>query len=79
MGIDLTPEAKEWLADKGFDPVYGARPLKRVLQRHIQDALARKILEGTLKDGAKIRVSLDNDTLAFHDNAHDNRTLKRAS
>ena len=79
MVINLAPEAKEWLADKGFDPVYGARPLKRVIQRHIQDALARKILKGDLKDGAKIRVSLDGNALAFDDNAHDNEDLKRAS
>ena len=79
MAINLAPEAKEWIADKGFDPVYGARPLKRVIQRHIQDVLARKILEGTLKDGAKIRVSLDDNALAFNDNAPDNENLKRAS
>ena len=79
MAINLAPEAKEWIADKGFDPVYGARPLKRIIQRHIQDALARKILEGTLKDGAKIRVSLDDNALAFNHNAPDNENLKRAS
>src|SRR5881409_144134 len=49
--IVLEPSAREWLADKGYDPVYGARPLKRVIQKFVQDPLAELILSGGIKDG----------------------------
>jgi ATP-dependent Clp protease ATP-binding subunit ClpB len=52
--LELTEEAKQLLADKGYDPHYGARPLKRVIQRMVQDPLAMKILEGEFGEGAKV-------------------------
>jgi ATP-dependent Clp protease ATP-binding subunit ClpB len=55
----VTEKAKEWLAREGFDPAYGARPLKRVIQKEIQDQLAMKILEGKFKEGDTIAVDLD--------------------
>jgi ATP-dependent Clp protease ATP-binding subunit ClpB len=55
--VDLADTAREWLADKGYDPAYGARPLKRVIQRDLQDPLAEKILEGSVKDGDLVKVS----------------------
>ncbi len=54
--IDLKPAAREWLAEKGYDPAYGARPLKRVIQKHVQDALAELILSGAVKDGDEVPV-----------------------
>ena len=51
MGIELTPAAKVLLATKGYDPVLGARPLRRTIQRDIEDALSEKILYGELKPG----------------------------
>ncbi|HTT97606.1 MAG TPA: ATP-dependent chaperone ClpB [Rhizomicrobium sp.] len=54
--IDLDAKAREWLANAGYDPVYGARPLKRVIQRRLQDPLAQLLLEGKIADGAKIKV-----------------------
>lgn len=57
--LDLTERAKERLAEEGYDPVYGARPLKRVLQRRLQDRLALKILEGEFPDGSRIVVDID--------------------
>ena len=54
--IGLDAKALEWLADAGYDPVYGARPLKRVIQRRLQDPLAQLLLEGKIADGAKIKV-----------------------
>jgi ATP-dependent Clp protease ATP-binding subunit ClpB len=54
--LDLDPAARAWLADKGYDPVYGARPLKRVIQRELQNPLATQILEGKITDGATVRV-----------------------
>jgi ATP-dependent Clp protease ATP-binding subunit ClpB len=52
--LELTPEAKRLLAEKGYDPHYGARPLKRVIQRMVQDPLAMKILEGQFPEGSKV-------------------------
>jgi ATP-dependent Clp protease ATP-binding subunit ClpB len=57
LEIDLDAKAREWLANAGYDPVYGARPLKRVIQRRLQDPLAQLLLEGKIGDGSKIKVS----------------------
>jgi ATP-dependent Clp protease ATP-binding subunit ClpB len=54
--LELTPEAREWLAEKGYDPAYGARPLKRVIQKHVQDPLAELILSGEIRDGETVPV-----------------------
>ncbi len=61
LDIRLTGRAKEVLASEGFDPNYGARPLKRVLQREIQDSLARRLLEGEFSEGDLIEVDVDAD------------------
>ena len=63
--IDLDQPAIEWLAAKGYDAAYGARPLKRVLQKDLQDPLAEKILAGEIGDGAQIMVSAASDRLTF--------------
>ncbi|MDE2475871.1 MAG: AAA family ATPase, partial [Alphaproteobacteria bacterium] len=55
--VKLDAKAKSWLADSGYDPVYGARPLKRVIQRSLQDPLASMILEGEVSDGDTVKVS----------------------
>ena len=52
----MAETAREWLADKGYDPVYGARPLKRVIQRALQDPLAEKILAGDIHDGELVKI-----------------------
>jgi ATP-dependent Clp protease ATP-binding subunit ClpB len=56
--LELADEARQWLADKGYDPAYGARPLKRVIQKHVQDPLAEMILAGKLKDGETVPVAV---------------------
>ncbi len=56
IALDLDAEAKKWLADEGYDPVYGARPLKRVIQRDLQDPLAEMLLAGEVRDGDTIHV-----------------------
>jgi ATP-dependent Clp protease ATP-binding subunit ClpB len=61
--LDLDAAAKIWLADEGYDPVYGARPLKRVIQRHLQDQLAQMILAGDVLDGATVTISAGADGL----------------
>ena len=63
--ISLTDEAKEFLIEKGFDPEYGARPLKRVIQRQLEDKLAEGFLRGKWKKGNKIVVSREGDDLIF--------------
>jgi ATP-dependent Clp protease ATP-binding subunit ClpB len=63
--IELSPEARDWLADKGYEPAYGARPLKRVIQKSLQDPLAEKILAGDIKDGEKVRVGVSGGALSF--------------
>jgi ATP-dependent Clp protease ATP-binding subunit ClpB len=56
IALELEPEAREWLSQKGYDPAYGARPLKRVIQKHVQDPLAEAILAGDIKDGETVPV-----------------------
>jgi len=65
LTIELSSEARDWLADKGYEPAYGARPLKRVIQKSLQDPLAEKILAGEIKDGEKIRVGVSGSALSF--------------
>src|SRR5262250_1864479 len=55
--IELDAKARDWLANKGYDPAYGARPLKRVIQKYLQDPLAELILSGSVKDGDKVAIS----------------------
>ena len=61
MGIELTQAAKELLADHGFDPVLGARPLRRTIQREIEDSLSEKILFGELKAGEIVVVDVEGE------------------
>jgi ATP-dependent Clp protease ATP-binding subunit ClpB len=56
--LDLTPEARAWLADKGYEPAYGARPLRRVIQKALQDTLAEKILSGEIHDGETVKIGV---------------------
>lgn len=63
--IELSPAAREWIANEGYDPAYGARPLKRVIQRSLQDELAEQILSGKIVDGQKVTVDVEGEKLAF--------------
>ena len=63
--VELTQEALDFLIDKGFDPVFGARPLKRTIQRYLEDPLAEEIISGQFKSGSKIKVLQKNDALSF--------------
>ncbi|MBI3434683.1 MAG: ATP-dependent chaperone ClpB [Proteobacteria bacterium] len=64
--VELDATAREWLADKGYDPGYGARPLKRVIQKALQDPLAEMVLSGAIADGAKVAVTGGKQGLAFN-------------
>lgn len=63
--LSLDKEAIDWLADKGYDPAYGARPLKRVMQKELQDPLAEKILLGEILDGSTVKITAGSDRLNF--------------
>ena len=63
--LELTEQAKEFLGNSGFDPVYGARPLKRAIQHLIQDPLAMKILEGSIKEGSHVTVDVKDGKVVF--------------
>ena len=63
LTLGVTPEARAWLAHRGYDPHYGARPLRRLIQRSVEDQLARTLLAGEVRDGDTVRVDLDGDKL----------------
>jgi ATP-dependent Clp protease ATP-binding subunit ClpC len=65
VSIALTDAAREWLVQKGFDAVYGARPLRRAIQRYVENDLSRKILSGDISDGDLVTVDADGDGLTF--------------
>jgi len=67
--LDLDQAAKDWLAGRGFEPAYGARPLKRVIQRYVQDPLAESILSGTVKDGDTVHITAGSDGLVINGEA----------
>ncbi len=67
ISLEVDRAARTWLADRGYDPVYGARPLKRVLQKYLQDQLAEQLLSGKVLDGSVVRVSADDEGLVFGD------------
>jgi ATP-dependent Clp protease ATP-binding subunit ClpB len=69
IALDLDEAAIEWLAEKGYDPAYGARPLKRVMQKELQDPLAEKILMGEVRDGQTVVVTNGSDRLLFRPRA----------
>nr|WP_216852072.1 AAA family ATPase [Clavibacter michiganensis] len=61
LSLGVTPDARRWLAERGHDPLYGARPLRRLMQREIDDRLARELLAGDIRDGDAVRVDLAPD------------------
>jgi len=66
LKIELDDTARTWLANKGYDPAYGARPLKRVIQKSVQDPLAEQILAGKIKDGQTVRLSVRDGNLVIN-------------
>src|SRR6478672_1374889 len=66
--LEVDEQAKTWLANTGYDPVYGARPLKRVIQRHLQNPLATMLLAGTIKDGDTVGVTVRDGKLVINGN-----------
>ncbi|MEI7601256.1 MAG: ATP-dependent chaperone ClpB [Aestuariivirga sp.] len=64
--VEISDAARDWLADKGYEPAYGARPLKRVIQKSLQDPLAEEILAGRIKDGDTVKVDVKGGLLTFN-------------
>jgi ATP-dependent Clp protease ATP-binding subunit ClpB len=63
LELAVTPDARAWLAERGFDPIYGARPLRRLMQHEIDDKLARSLLAGDINDGDTVKVDFEGDGL----------------
>jgi ATP-dependent Clp protease ATP-binding subunit ClpA len=74
VSISLSPDARTWLAKKGHDPRYGARPLDRLIQTEIKDILSDEILFGRLDKGGNVFIDVENEKLTFNYNA---KTLQR--
>ncbi|MEQ8823863.1 MAG: ATP-dependent chaperone ClpB [Filomicrobium sp.] len=66
IAIDLSDDARSWLANRGYDPSYGARPLKRVIQRNVQDPLAEQLLAGSVRDGETVHVGVEGGNLVIN-------------
>jgi ATP-dependent Clp protease ATP-binding subunit ClpB len=66
IALDLNEAAKTWLADQGYDPVYGARPLKRVIQKAVQNPLAELLLSGNVLNGSTVIISADDNGLVIN-------------
>ncbi|OWZ84529.1 ATP-dependent Clp protease ATP-binding subunit [Natranaerobius trueperi] len=66
MNLEFTDQAKKFLSDQGYDPTYGARPLRRVIQKQVEDVLSEKMLSGEFKHGETVQVDLEDDKLAFY-------------
>ena len=69
LRLELDSKAKDFLVEKGYDPQYGARPMRRAVERHLEDPLAEEILKGTLHDGDPVEVTVEGDKLVFRQQA----------
>jgi ATP-dependent Clp protease ATP-binding subunit ClpB len=67
--LQLDDAAEDWLGRKGYDPAYGARPLKRAIQKYVQDPLAEMLLEGRIHDGESVKITAGKDGLMFNGEA----------
>ncbi|MDP1788793.1 MAG: ATP-dependent chaperone ClpB, partial [Rhodoglobus sp.] len=61
LELAVTPDARSWLAERGYDPIYGARPLRRLMQHEIDDSLAKSLLAGEIRDGDTVLVGVADD------------------
>ena len=61
----LSDSAKQFIADRGYDPIYGARPLKRIIQQYIENPLSMELLTGTISEGARVKAEVSGDLIVF--------------
>jgi ATP-dependent Clp protease ATP-binding subunit ClpB len=69
IALELDEAARAWLGQKGYDPAYGARPLKRVIQKYVQDPLAELILQGKIHEGETVKITADSNGLVINGQA----------
>jgi len=79
ISFNLTEEGKEWLAKKGFEPAYGARPLKRAIQKHLEDPLAEEILRGQYAGDTELEITVNEEEDCLHFNFHRGNADKKAA
>ena len=79
ISLEIDPKAKKWLVEKGYDPIYGARPLKRVIQTELQNTLAEMILSGKISDGSKVAVTEKSNALDFKVQSPKETPIKRVA
>jgi ATP-dependent Clp protease ATP-binding subunit ClpB len=74
MNLEITPEARRFIAEQGYDPVYGARPLRRFISREVETRIGRALLSGDILDGAVIRINYADGELSvgYENPAHEN-------
>ena len=65
IGLEMSPQAREYVADEAYDPIYGARPLKRYVQQYIETPLAKDIIAGKVRDGQMVTVNVRDGELTF--------------
>jgi ATP-dependent Clp protease ATP-binding subunit ClpC len=75
--VSLTPKAREFLADKGFDAMYGARQVKRTLRKYVEDPIAEEMLKGRFSDGSRILIRFRGDELEFAEDTSDKTTTTK--
>ena len=63
--VELTQKAKDFLIERGFDEIYGARPIKRTLQKYLEDKISEEIISGKIAKGASVKVNVKDDSLVF--------------
>jgi ATP-dependent Clp protease ATP-binding subunit ClpC len=78
MELEVTPEAKDYIVEKGFDPTYGARPLRRTIQNLVEDPLAEGMLQGKYRPGSRVRVERTEDGIELVAEEHETRELTAA-
>jgi ATP-dependent Clp protease ATP-binding subunit ClpA len=64
--VELTPAARTWLAKQGYDPAFGARPLRRAIQKYVESPLSIELLGGKFSQGGSVIVDVENDKIVFH-------------
>ncbi|MDB5056787.1 MAG: ATP-dependent chaperone ClpB, partial [Chloroflexi bacterium] len=79
LSLEITDAAKQLLANEGYDPIYGARPLKRAIQRRILDPLAQAVLRGEFRDGETVVVDADAGQVVFRHKAREEQEAREAA
>ena len=77
IGIELTPEAKSWIAERGYDTWMGARPMARAMQRYIESPLALALIKGEISDGSHVVIDIEEDRIVFRSETSESRVASK--